>query len=390
MKIPRATLSSTPAGPGTEKILVRGVNWLGDAVMTTPALQRLREARPDAEITLLTPSKLADLWRDYPSVDRVMTFSKADRIGETAQRLRREDFHAGIAFPNSIRSALELWLARIPERVGYARSWRNVFLTLALAPRPGAVPMHQRSAAEVRELVRNNSVMVQFPATAHHLHDYLHLTAALGANPEPVPPRLNVTESEVKHATEKFGLASNPQQPVFGLNPGAEYGAAKRWPSERFVAAAREIKQRTNCLWIIFGGKGDVDLAAKIHTGIVASPAPGLSVDPSQKAGVLNLAGATSLRELAALLKACEVVLTNDTGPMHLAAALGTPVVALFGSTSPAFTSPGLPGSAQNVLLQSPVPCAPCFRRECPIDFRCMNNLTVAAVVGAVLDAAQR
>jgi len=131
-------------------------------------------------------------------------------------------------------------------------------------------------------------------------------------------------------------------------------------------------------------------LAAKIHTGIVASPSPGLSVDPSQKAGVLNLAGATSLRELSALLKACDVVLTNDTGPMHLAAALGTRVVAIFGSTSPAFTSPGLPGSGQNVLLQTLVPCAPCFRRECPIDFRCMNNLTVAAVVGAVLDAAQR
>jgi len=358
--------------------------------MTTPALQRLREARPNAEITLLTPSKLADLWRDYPSVDHVMTFSKTESLWQTAQRLRRENFHAGIAFPNSIRSALELWLARIPERVGYARSWRKFFLTLALAPRPGAVPMHQRSGAEVRELVQNNSLREQFSETAHHLHDYLHLAAALGANPKPVPPRLNVTESEVKLATEKLGVAGNPQRPLFGLNPGAEYGPAKRWPAERFVTAAREIQQRTNCRWIIFGGKGDVDFAAKIHGGIAAPLPADFSGDQSQKAGVLNLAGATSLRELSALLKACEVVLTNDTGPMHLAAALGTRVVALFGSTSPAFTSPGLPGSAQNVLLQTPVACAPCFRRECPIDFRCMNNLTVADVVEAVLGAARR
>ena len=184
-----------------------------------------------------------------------------------------------------------------------------------------------------------------------------------------------VSPDEIEAAKKKFGL-EQITQPVFGLNPGAEYGPAKRWPVERFIAAAREIQKRTNCLWLIFGGKGDVAIANQIE-----------SETQNSKLQTQNLAGKTTLRELMALLKLCRVLLTNDSGPMHVAAALGTPVVVPFGSTSPELTGPGLPGDPRHRLLKSDAPCSPCFLRECPIDFRCMNGISVERVVEAVLSA---
>ena len=161
---------------------------------------------------------------------------------------------------------------------------------------------------------------------------------------------------------------------LLGLNPGAEYGPAKRWPAESFAAVAREVSRKMpECLWLAFGGAGDRALCGDI----------------ARLAGdrVLNLAGKTSLRELMALLKLCRVVLTNDSGPMHVAAALGTPVVVPFGSTSPELTGPGLPGDPRHQLLKSAAPCSPCFRRTCPIDFRCMTGIGPERVIEAVCRA---
>jgi heptosyltransferase-2 len=208
---------------------------------------------------------------------------------------------------------------------------------------------------------------------SHQIHEYLHLAAALGANPEPVPPQLFITPDELEAARNKFGIAGITN-PVFGLNPGAEFGPAKRWPVERFIAAAQEIHKRTHCVWLILGGKGDADIAGRIESDF-----------RPRASGLKNLAGRTSLRELCALLKICRVMLTNDTGPMHAAAALGTPVVAPFGSTDPRLTGPGLPGDSRHRLLESDAPCSPCFLRKCPIDFRCMNGIGVGRVVEAVL-----
>ena len=384
------------------RILVRGVNWLGDAVMTTPALLRLREKFPTAHIALLVPDKLRELWLQHPAVDEIISFAPGESVFSIGRKLRRwgetpsepslanqnalkparEDarptgFDLALVLPNSPRSALEVLLAGIPQRIGYARPWRNFFLTQTVAARTGAVKMHKRAAAEIRELVSGNSQpKIQNPeisSAAHQIHEYLHLVAALGANPEPLAPQLAVTPEELAAAKKKFGL-EKIDGPIFGLNPGAEYGPAKRWPVEKFTAAAKEIHRQTNCAWILFGGKNDAATTAQIESAIR---------NPQSK--VFNLAGKTSLRELMALLKLCRVLLTNDTGPMHVAAALGTPVVVPFGSTSPELTGPGWPGDARHRLLKSDAPCAPCFLRECPIDFRCMNGITVERVVTAVL-----
>jgi heptosyltransferase-2 len=379
-----------PPGPVIHRILVRGVNWLGDAVMSTPALLRVREAFPDAHVSLLTPSKLADLWLHHPAVDATFPLGPHESILDVARQLRRGRFDLGIILPNSPRSALEMWLGRVPRRVGYATAWRRWFLTDALAQRPGHVAMHKRSPGEVRALTagRCEPTPDRVPTEAHHIFHYLHLVGAVGANPEPLAPQLFLTPSEVEATARRFGLPmpGPGQPPWFGLNAGAEYGPAKRWPRDRFVAAAVALQRRLDCRWVIFGGRGDVELANSIVAEI---PAPGdVSGATRRPAGpsVYNLAGQTTLRELCAALSLCRVLLTNDTGPMHVAAAVGTPVVVPFGSTSPELTGPGLPADPRHRLLLADVPCRPCFLRECPTDFRCLNGITVDQVVTAVLD----
>ncbi len=349
-----------------EKILVRGVNWLGDAVLSTPALLRLRAARPTAHITLLTREKLADLWRAHPALDEVMTFAKAETVWQLAARLRRERFDVALVLPNSPRSALEVWLARIPQRIGYAAQSRNWWLTHPVARRPDEVRMRKRTVAEIKTLIddpRETAAEV-FPRSAHQVYHYLKLVAVLGANVEPLPPQICVTPDEVEAVCRQYGLAAEaqPHRLLLGLNPGAEYGPAKRWPAERFVAAALEIQKRRPCRWLIFGSKADHELAAEIASQI--GPATCLPPQPSTlnpQPSVLNLAGATTLRELCALLKACRLLLTNDSGPMHVAAAAGTPVLALFGSTSPDLTGPAPAGELRHQILRSNVPCSPCF-----------------------------
>ena len=184
--------------------------------------------------------------------------------------------------------------------------------------------MHKRSEAEIRQLISaeagsQKSGSRKFPKSAHQIYEYLHLAAALGANPEPLPPHCLSRRKKSKRRRKNSGWR-RLHGPVFGLNPGAEYGPAKRWPVEKFIAAAKEIQQRTNCAWILFGGKSDVAIDRS------KSNPPSASGNPA----ILNLAGKTSLRELMSLLKLCRVLLTNDTGPMHVAAALGTPVVCHF------------------------------------------------------------
>lgn len=356
-------------------ILVRGLNRLGDAVMSTPALQRLRQARPDARVTLLCQEKLAGLWEGQPFIDEVLTYNSADNVFNVARKLRDKQFSEAVTFPNSIRSALELWLARIPKRVGLVRPGRGFFLTRALPPRPGAVPMHRRSASEIRERIARNATADTFPPEAHQLRDYLYLTAELGASAEPLPPLIHVDATRAEEAWRRLHL--EPAQlgrPWFGLNPGAEYGPAKRWPAARFTSTAVALHKRMKCRWLVFGGKEDAALAEKVTTEIRYA---GVAPD-----AVLNLAGKTSLPELAAALKLCTLLLTNDTGPMHLAAAIGTPVIVPFGSTSPEMTGPTYSPRAQ--IVRAAPPCAPCFRRECPIDLRCMSDIAISQIVEAV------
>ena len=355
-----------------KRILVRGVNWLGDAVMSTPALMRLRQAHPEAELALATLDKLAELWTGHPAVDRVIAFSKADGVGKLRKELQGEKYDLALVLPNSFRSALEVWLAGARVRIGYGGNGRGFLLNEVVQRRAGEVRMRKRSASEVKRLIEESSrVREMFPSKAHQIFNYLHLMQAAGGSAEPLTPTLHVAANEVEAFRTKFRLPAN--QIILGLNPGAEYGPTKRWPKERFVEVARDVSSNAQVHWILFGGNGDVETVTEIEQALAPMT-------------VTNVAGRTSLRELCAGLSLCKVVLTNDTGPMHLAAAVGTMVVTPFGSTSPELTGPGLPGEGRHRLLLGRAACAPCFRRECPIDFRCMRSIEAKEVARAVLE----
>jgi heptosyltransferase-2 len=359
-----------------KRLLIRGTNWLGDAVLTTPALMRLREKFPGAHIAVLTPEKLEQLWLHHPAVDEVISFSPGQGVFSVAGKLRERKFDAALVLPNSPRSAMEVFLAGISNRIGYARPWRNFFLTQTVGPRPDGAKMRKRTVSEIKALIGSSPKAGMrtppFSGSASQAHEYLHLAAALGANAELMPATLHVTPEEVEAARRKFRVKFDSNL-VLGLNPGAEYGPAKRWPIERYIAAAKEIQRRTHCGWILFGGTNDTGQINRVESALGAGP------------GVLSVAGRTSLRELMSLMKLSRLFLTNDTGPMHVAAALGVPVVAIFGSTSPELTAPLSASQSRLQILASGAPCSPCFLRECPIDFRCMNGIGVEAVVEAVL-----
>jgi heptosyltransferase-2 len=342
--------------------------------MTTPALQRLREKLPNAHITMLTHEKLADLWQGQPFIDDVIAFTSKESVFQVGRRLRWGNFDAGLTFPNSPRSGIELWHGRIPRRIGYSRAWRNLFLTETIRPRPEEIRMRKRSVAEVRDLIEHNPPPEKFPNTAHHVHQYLHLmAAAFGTNPEFLPPKIVIGTEEAQAVAAKFSISNGL---ICGLNPGAEYGPAKRWLKERFVDVAIKLHRETGCRWVVFGGKGDFQLSEEISVAINHAA--------QGEAPAVNVAGKTSLRELCALMKICRVVLTNDTGPMHVAVAVGTRVVVPFGSTSPELTAPGVLEDTEHLILRADVPCSPCFLRECPIDFRCMNGISTEQVASAL------
>jgi heptosyltransferase-2 len=244
--------------------------------------------------------------------------------------------------------------------------------------------MHKRSTAEIRRLIAGTPGMGAQPATnpelpsanRHQIHEYLHLVAALGADPTPLPPFVVATPFAATSLARHWPAGSQRPGCVIGLNPGAEYGPAKRWPVESFAAVANKLYRRLDCEFLIFGGPGDVALAERLRS---------LLPVPLAHGHVTTLAGKTRLGELLSALQACRVLLTNDTGPMHAAAALGIPVVVPFGSTSPELTGPGLPGDPRHQLIKSDAPCAPCFLRQCPIDFRCLKGIGVDRITAAVL-----
>lgn len=333
---------------GAQRILVRAVNWVGDAVMTTPAIGAIRESFPQAEIVLLANPLVSQLFSPHPWVDRVITF---DRNGahrgvrgklRLASELRREAFDAAIILPNSFDSALVPWLAGIPVRLGKSSDGRGLMLTGRYRP-------DERAPG------------------GHEVEYYLGLVKHFGISGKATVPYLATTPVEDAEAAAL--LAAHGIQPgdfVLGVNPGAAYGSAKRWYPERFAAVARQLVTQENAKVVIFGGPGEADIATEITQHLEGT--------------CLNLAGTTTVRGLLALVRRCSLFITNDSGPMHIAAAFGVPLVAIFGSTDHATTAPY---TDRAVIVRKDIDCAPCKLRECPTDHRCMTAVTADDVVRA-------
>lgn len=347
------------------RILLRSTNWLGDAVMTLPAVQRLKQAHPQAHLAVLTEPKLADLWRLHPDVAEVIVQERSDCplcLRRYVRELRRGQFDAAVIFPNSWRSTLPIWLARVPQRIGFRGHGRAWMLTDALAESSDYATRPVMPVEEIRKPSMGKPASVTF---RHQVHRHLELAARLGADPAPCEPKLDIGDAK----PDEFPLPTD--KPLLALSVGAEYGPAKRWPLERFVAAAKAVVESQQARWVLIGGPKDVALAG----------------DAAQKIGsdaAISLAGQTTLGGLCRLLARCRLLLTNDSGPMHLAAAVGTPTVTIFGSTEPALTGPSVTPGSRHVILRHQPPCSPCFLRECPIDFRCMTAVSVEEVVEAV------
>ena len=315
------------------RILIRASNWLGDAVMSVPAIRAIKRGRPDAHVTILTPAKLADFWKSVAEVDEVIAGESSESVFAVAKKIRR-DFDAAIIFPNSLRTALEAWLAGIPRRVGVPGHRRRWLLNQIFEP-------------------KKKKKLTERPR--HQVHDYLALAEFVGAD---ITGALATT-------SHRSPITNHP--PRIGLCPGAEYGPAKRWLPERFAETLRLLHEKTACEWKLFGVEKDRPIAETI---LAAASIP-----------VTDLIGKTTLAQLMDELRTCDVLLTNDTGTMHLAAHLGVPTVALFGSTEPALTGPL---GAGHRVIRHHVECSPCFLRDCPIDFRCMKAIEVPEVVAAV------
>jgi lipopolysaccharide heptosyltransferase II len=325
-----------PGGLKPFRILIRASNWLGDCVISIPAVRAIKRGRPDAQITILAPEKVAALWRLLPEADAVLSLGKKSIWG--AARLLRENgrFDVGIVFPNSLRVALEFWLAGIPRRIGYAGHQRRWLLNQVVRqPEPDGPPPHQ-------------------------VEHYLHLARSLGV------------KAEEKAIALEGPASANGSRTRLGLCPGAEYGPAKRWLPERFAEVAEKIVGE----WVLFGTSRDEEYGAQIAAALGER--------------CLNLIGKTTLSELVDELRRCRLLLTNDTGTMHLATLLGVPVVAVFGSTEPKLTGPL---GTNNHVVRHQVECSPCFLRQCPLDFRCMKAVSseeVTQTINLLLNSAPR
>ncbi len=335
-----------------ERLLVRAVNWLGDAVLATPALGAVRAACPQARITVVAKPLVAELLRHHPDIDDIEVYDKdgvhAGAIGmlRKAGQLRKGNFDAALLLQNAIDAAILTFLAGIPERMGYATDGRRMLLS-----RP--VPV----TGEILSL--------------HHAEYYLRLVALLGV-PRPESPRLalRVTEDELASMRSRLSSLGVPEgEGVVGINPGATFGSAKRWFPDRFAAVADALSEEWDASVVLMGSVPEMPLSAEIEARMRRKP--------------VNLAGRTTVRELMSLLSQCSFLVTNDSGPMHIGAALGIPIAAIFGPTDWRKTSPW---TEKARVLRVDVDCSPCHLRECNRGHECMLGVTAEMVIAAAME----
>ncbi len=313
-----------------ENVAVRSPNWLGDAVICLPAVRNLKKFLGDRPLTVVTPEKLQGLWNQCRFVDRVISLPNSKKMITSVRQIRSAKIDSIFLFPNSLRVASEAVIAQIPQRIGKRGHSRRFLLT-------DLCPPFSFSAEKI-----------------HQKYDYIEMVRqATGESDESLPiileNRDRVREDEI------------------AIFPGAEYGAAKRWISERFIQTAQVLQKKTGARIRFYGAEKDREICDEIS---------------SQVEGSQSFAGKTTLEELIQRMASVKLVIGNDSGAMHLASLLRTPAVALFGSTEPRLTGPM---SDTVTVIRKHLVCSPCFLRDCPLDFGCMKKISVEEVVQASL-----
>ncbi len=327
-----------------QNILIRMPNWIGDLVMGTPVLTDLRNAFPKTSITAMCRTPLCELLKEDEAIDELFCFTRPSndflrrQERDILAKIEMGKYDVGILLTNSFSSAWWFWQGKVKKRIGYSAHFRKWLLTDPL----------------------------QFLQEKEHLvNTYKKLLEPLGIPISQTVPRLYVTDEEVEKSKQLLyqrGFVKGKK--LIGIHPGATYGSAKCWPPERFRALAMRLLLETDASIVFFGDASTASLIKEISQGLPEA--------------VIDLAGVTSLRELVCLIKDCDLLVTNDSGPMHIGAAFNVPLVALFGSTDDRVTGPY--GQGRNVINKH-VKCSPCFKRVCPIDFRCMMQISVDEVV---------
>jgi len=340
-------------------VLVFSPNWLGDAVMALPAVADIRRHEATGRLIVAARPGVAGLWQIAPGVDEVVVVPRARgaarwrMLGENAETLRRAGADAAILLPNSLQTALTARRAAIRERWGFRRGLRGWLLTRAIARPRGLV---------------------------HQTDYYRHLVAALGIANGSRVPALTVPAALVEGARGMLAAAGwTPGTRLLGIAPGAAYGGAKRWPPARFAAVAAQLAGAHGLQPVLVGSEADRAATCAIEAEL------GKIDRADSRPRAITLAGRTDIPHLAGVLALCVAFVSNDSGAMHLAAAVGTPVVALFGPTDERVTAPV---AARARVLTAGAWCRPCLLRECPLDHRCMNGIdagTVAAAAGELL-----
>lgn len=337
-----------------KSLLVRGVNWIGDSVMTLPAIRAIKRSLPESNISLLVKPWVSPIFEKNPFLDEILLYENKHQgfFGKIriANMLHRKRFLCAILFQNAFDAALLAFLSGIKERIGYDRDARGFLLTKKI-PLP------------------------EYYKQKHQIFYYLNLLENIGIKTDLAYPYIYLLLEERLAARQTL---INLRKPILGVNPGATYGSAKRWFPERFAEIINWFISETGGSIIIFGSKNETNIADDIYKKILpAFRSPEIA---------LNLAGNTSLRELITLISECDVFVTNDSGPMHIAYAVRTPMVAIFGSTDPALTGP--PPYAfmnNNIVIKSELSCSPCFKRECDKnDLNCMYAITSDDVYFAI------
>lgn len=325
-----------------KKILVRSTNWIGDAIMTTPAVRTIRENFPEAHITMLAYPWVADVFRASPHVDEILIYDKGGihkgfrGVRRLIAALKEQQFDCAILLQNAFKAAFLTWLARIPVRAGYKRDGRSVFL------RPGI-----KIRSEVRRM--------------HQVHYYQYLLQDLGLI-------CGSDELFLEHSPEDAQWAKKFKEQLggkalVGINPGAAFGPAKCWPAERYGELCARLHDESGIHAVVFGTKAD-----EATIDVIVSHGPQF---------ITGLAGKTSLGQAMALIGQCDAFVTNDSGLMHVGAAVQTPLVAIFGSTDNIATGPY---SKKAIVVKKELNCQPCLKRECKTDFSCMINIAVEDV----------
>ncbi len=334
------------------KILIRATNWVGDAIMALPALHAVRRRFPEATIAIVARPYVADIYRGQEICDELIAYDpKGAHAGlsgreRLAKELGARKFDVALLLQNSFDAAWLAWRAGIPERVGYARDGRSLLLTKRIAvPKRGEMPPHEQFY--YLELLRRVGWVDSLP-DEHHV-------------------QLQVGEGQRQRAEEIFAAAGARRNvPRIAIGAGASYGSAKCWPPERFADFVNRYRRHTDSDVILFGTAAEQEVSDIIAAGI-SGP-------------VIQLVGKTAIADLPALLSRCQLFVGNDSGAMHVAAAVGLPVVAIFGPTDPYGTAPI---TLHCTVVQEKPYCSPCFLRRCPIDHRCMTSVKPEAVEAA-------